>query len=104
MSENTLPRVPLFALGFVALASCTDPFPMDTTPKGGGNAEPPPQEEICEATDAWLPVTPDMEQFNPPAHPEGECPFYRGVWHNFLLATQPDPGTGRPAIQSYPTI
>jgi hypothetical protein len=103
MTEKTLPRVP-FALGLVALASCSDPFPMSTTPTGAVAADPPAQEEICEATDAWLPDTPEMEQFDPPAHPEGECPFYRGVWHNFLLATQPDPATGSPALQSYPTI
>jgi hypothetical protein len=104
MADKTLPRIPLYALGLVALASCSDPFPFDAKAKPGPPVEPPEEEEICEATDAWLPVTPDMEQFNPPPHPEGECPFYRGVWHNFLVATQPDPVTGHPAIQSYPTI
>src|SRR5919197_921870 len=100
MADKTLPRIPLSALGVVALAACSDPFPFDAKAKPGPPVEPPEEEEICEATDAWLPVTPDMEQFNPPPHPEGECPFYRGVWHNFLIATQPDPATGRPAIQS----
>ena len=28
--------------------------------------------------------------FKPLPHPASECPFYRGGWQNFLVATQPD--------------
>ena len=41
--------------------------------------------------------------FDPLPHPASECPFYRGGWQNFLVATQPD-GSGAPAFLSYPTI
>jgi hypothetical protein len=44
-----------------------------------------------------------VEAFKPLPHPETECPFYRGGWQNFLIATQPD-ATGRPALLGYPTI
>jgi hypothetical protein len=39
----------------------------------------------------------------PAAHPETECPFYRGGWQTFLLAGQPD-ANGEPAIRSYPVL
>ncbi len=35
--------------------------------------------------------------FKPLPHPTTECPFYRGGWQNFLIATQPD-STGKPAL------
>jgi len=101
--HNCLIRAPLFALTLTALTACSDPFPFTPEPKVPPDAEPP-VEEICQSSANWLPVTPPMEEFNPPPHPESECPFYRGGWHNFLIATQPDPVTGRPAIQSFPTI
>jgi hypothetical protein len=96
-------RFSLLAILLSSLAGCSDPFPFNTTPKGGADAEPPPEEEICESSANWLPNTPELDQFDPPPHPQGECPFYRGVWQNFLVATQPD-AVGKPAIQSYPTI
>jgi hypothetical protein len=96
-------RVPWLLLGSAMLVGCSDPFHFDNS-RNVVEPPPPAEEEICEASANWLPATPDMELFNPPAHPEGECPFYRGGWQNFLVATQPDPVTGRPAIQSYPTV
>jgi len=44
-----------------------------------------------------------MALFKPLPHPTTECPFYRGGWHNFLLAMQPD-ASGKPALLSWPTI
>jgi hypothetical protein len=86
------------AVGLFGLASCQDPFhfkPAAVEARG---------EEICGASDDWLPSTPPVEQFLPLPHPETECPFYRGAWQNFLIATQPDAATGEPALKAYPTI
>jgi hypothetical protein len=88
----------LGALSLTALAACQDPFGIAT-----GSKPPVATQEICESSADWLPNTPDMEQFLPLPHPASECPFYRGGWQNFLIATQPD-ATGRPAILDYPTI
>jgi hypothetical protein len=96
-------RVPWLLLGSALLVGCSDPFSFDNS-RVVVDPQPPDEEEICEASANWLPDTADMDLFNPPPHPEGECPFYRGGWQNFLIATQPDPVTGRPALQSYPTI
>jgi hypothetical protein len=81
-----------------ALSSCKDPFPFDAA------KVEPPEEEICAASEEWLPDTPPVPQFLPLPHPDTECPFYRGGWQNFLIATQPDPVTGEPAIKAYATI
>jgi len=83
------------SLSLTAFASCSDPFGFDP--------EPAEEEEACAASLEWLPNTPPMELFKPLPHPETECPFYRGGWQNFLIATQPD-ADGTPAILSYPTI
>jgi hypothetical protein len=102
--SHTRSTIPALAFCLAIFAGCSDPFPFNATPKPGPDAEPPAQEEICESSANWLPSTPELDQFDPPPHPESECPFYRGVWQNFLKATQPDPVSGRPALQSYPTI
>ena len=85
-------------LGLAALG-CSDPFSFDTsavnseglsegvTGAAGGAVE---EEEICPASEEWLPSTPPLSLFQPLPHPAGECPFYRGAWQNFLVATQPD--------------
>jgi hypothetical protein len=84
-------------VGLVALTSCSDPFHFNGTPVE------PEEEEICASSDEWLPNTPALPMFKPLPHPAGECPFYRGGWQNFLIATQPD-ANGTPAIRFYPTI
>jgi hypothetical protein len=93
-------RIGLLALASVgwAAAACNDPFPFDAS-------TPPPKEtvEVCAAGNDWLPNTPAVDLYKPPAHPAGECPFYRASWQNFLIATQPD-ATGRPALQRYATV
>jgi hypothetical protein len=81
----------------VALASCSDPTGFQA-PKVD-----PGEEEICASSEEWLPTTPGVPMFRPLPHPAGECPFYRGGWQNFLIATQPD-ANGTPAIRFYPTI
>jgi hypothetical protein len=61
---------------------------------------------VCEASAEWLEDpngTPPVQMFLPLPHPGGECPFYRGGWQNFLIATEPD-SEGRPRLVSYPTI
>jgi hypothetical protein len=86
------------ALGVAAVTSCSEPFKgFDPTPVE------PPGEEICASSREWLPNTPKLEMFKPQPHPAGECPFYRGGWQNFLIATQPDEN-GVPALRNYPTI
>jgi len=79
-------------------SGCKEPFPFD--PK----KVEPEEEEICAASNEWLPDTPELDMFLPLPHPDSECPFYRGGWQNFLVATRPDPATGEPAIKAYPTI
>jgi len=82
------------SLGPAALAACSDPF---------GFAPEAEEVEVCATSAEWLPVTPAMAAFKPLPHPATECPFYRGGWQNFLIATQPDEN-GVPAIVDYPTI
>jgi hypothetical protein len=41
--------------------------------------------------------------FAPAPHPDTECPFYRGAYQNFLIATTPL-ANGDPAIVNYATI
>jgi len=57
-----------------------------------------------------LPPVP-VRMFTPPPHPDTECPFYRGAYQNFMIATTPlgtNAGTGQspsdPALVNYPTI
>lgn len=92
-----------YAIGLAALVSCTKD-PLAPAPTGIVDQG---DEEICASSMNWLPNTPDVKMFLPLPHPDSECPFYRGAWQNFLIATQPmdgnDPG-GRPAILSYPTV
>ncbi|HXI56982.1 MAG TPA: hypothetical protein VNO55_13035 [Polyangia bacterium] len=90
--------MPVQALTLTTLAACQDPFKFDAT------KIEPQEEEICAASSEWLPNTPGPSLFLPLPHPETECPFYRGGWQNFLLATQPDAATGEPALKAYPTI
>jgi hypothetical protein len=92
--------------GFLLLA-CADPFTFDTTAQNaaalqGGQVEEE-EEEICPASEEWLPNTPPLDLFKPLPHPATECPFYRGSWQNFLVATQPD-AQGRPDFLSWATI
>jgi hypothetical protein len=100
-----LNRATGYALGFAALAACNDPFPPNTTP--------PPEVEDCGASLEWLldsggtyTQTPPVDMFKPLPHPTTECPFYRGGWQNFLLATQPVDAKGTPAFvtEAYKTI
>jgi hypothetical protein len=81
----------------LALASCKDPFHFQPM------ATPRAQEEICPSSEEWLPHTPAVQQFLPQAHPASDCPFYRGAWQNFLIATEPD-ATDEPALKAYATI
>jgi len=74
------------------------------TTGAGGAGMGEPGEPPCPASPTWFPTTPALRQFKPPAHPTTECDFYRGGLQTFLLATQPDPVTGEPAIKSLPTI
>jgi len=84
-------------LSTIALASCKDPFhfqPMQVVQE---------EEEVCPSSDEWLPHTPPIQEFLPLPHPGSDCPFYRGAWQNFLLATEPD-AAGEPALKAYPTV
>jgi hypothetical protein len=85
------------AAGLLAVTACSDPFELDTV------ALAAEEEEICAASEEWLPNTPALDRFKPLPHPAGECPFYRAGWQNFLIATQPD-AQGSIALESYPTV
>lgn len=87
-------------LGSLAFAGCSDPSAVDTTARIQVN---PPEFENCAASEEWLPMPPPIQMFRPLPHPTTECPFYRGGWHNFLIAMQPD-ANGRPALLDFPTI
>jgi hypothetical protein len=89
--------VALCTLAAAALGSCKDPMPIDVVPVA------PDELEDCAASADWLPSTSPVRLYKPEPHPETECPFYRGVWNNFLIALQPD-AQGNPALLAYPTI
>src|SRR3954466_12304227 len=89
-------------VGIATLVACKDPTTFDAPPDlTSATASEPPEQ--CAASSEWLPSTPLLPQFEPLAHPETECPFYRAAWQSFLVATQPAPD-GAPAIRSYPTL
>lgn len=56
----------------------------------------------------WIPgpmqPPPPVRMFTPPPHPDTECPFYRGAYQNFMIATTPIDSAGDPALLNYPTI
>ncbi len=83
------------------LWACKDPTAFDATP--ASLAEEVSLPENCPATADWLPATPSLAQFTPMPHPETECPFYRGAWQSFLIATEPN-SKGEAAFISYPTV
>jgi hypothetical protein len=99
MTRRSSPLL-LIALGIAATSACHDPFPFSVEGSTHVQSE---EEEICAASADWLPRTPKLDQFRPLPHPSSECPFYRGAWQNFLVATQPD-DTGRPALKGYATV
>lgn len=106
--ERTLPYtvgvLTAGACAYVALAaSCTDPTNFRPAAQSEDAGAPVVANEDCPASAEWFPTTPPVRMFLPTAHPDTECPFYRGAYQNFLLATQPQPN-GDPAIVSYPTI
>jgi hypothetical protein len=89
-----------FALGVVS--ACKDPFPPDTMAVAATGGAP--ALEDCAASTEWLPNTPPVQMYQPLPHPATECPFYRGGWQNFLIATQPVDAQGTPALLTFPTI
>jgi hypothetical protein len=90
-------RAALVALICASVASCADPFGFSAP------TVEPEEQETCPASEEWLPNTSPVPQFNPLPHPATDCPFHRGAWQNFLVATQPD-AAGRPAFLSYPSV
>jgi hypothetical protein len=90
------------------LASCKDPTmpPNSAPPEAEASAAPTLANEDCPAPAVWFPAggsTPPVEMESPLPHPDTECPFYRGAYQNFLIATQPLPN-GDPALVDLPTI
>jgi hypothetical protein len=71
--------------------------------------------EDCMPGQDWIPgpgLPPvPVRMFTPPPHPDTECPFYRGAYQNFMIATNPL-GSGAvggqspsdPALVAFPTI
>jgi len=111
-------RGALLLAGAVLLgSSCKDPtigadFNISTTniPANVGSLA-----EDCPAGDDWFPTDgsppPPVRQFTPAPHPDTECPFYRGAYQNFLIATVPlgkNAASGQsptdPALVNYATI
>ena len=86
-------------VGLAGVGACADPFAFD----GSRHEVAVEEEEICAASSEWLPRTPPIDLFKPLPHPATECPFYRGGWQNFLIATEPD-ALGQPALRGYPTV
>jgi hypothetical protein len=93
---------PLLA-GCLLLSACSDPFAFDSTVQTTAGLQEGEEAEICSSSEEWLPSTPPLDLFKPLPHPAGECPFYRGSWQNFLVATQPD-ADGRPDFLNWATI
>ena len=91
-----------------SVASCKDPtMPADSSQPGEASTGPGPTlaNEDCPAPALWFADggTPPVELETPLPHPDTECPFYRGAYQNFLIATQPLPN-GDPALVDFPTI
>jgi len=80
--------------GAVALSSCKDPLPgfsaATQTQKPTPQATATVVNEDCPMGDDWFPTTAPVRMFTPLPHPDTECPFYRGAYQNYLVATQPD--------------
>src|SRR5579859_5874085 len=107
MSEN-LGVVSACAFACLAtLSACKDPTSAPPTGAIKVGAVLSALHEDCPAGDEWLPPdggdTPPVRMFAPPPHPDTECPFYRGAYQNFLIATAPLEN-GDPAIVQYPTL
>ena len=81
----------------VALPLC----PQDPPVPPGGEVSCP---AVLTDLDPWFPITPAVKGCKPPVHPATECRFYQFAWQNFLIATQPDVISGRPAFLSWNTI
>jgi hypothetical protein len=109
MNRHLLLARGAFALALVTLAACQDPAKPDVAAHPPDPIEPPSVED-CAASQEWLPITPALgvpTYVRPAAHPETECPFYRGAWQTFLLATQPDTRSdfaGEPTLKSYAVL
>jgi hypothetical protein len=88
---------------FSALSSCSDPLPGAPQAGSSSGSSAVSLNEDCPAGDDWLPNTPPVRMFDPAPHPDTECPFYRGAYQNFLIATQPL-ANGDPALLQYPTL
>jgi hypothetical protein len=91
-----------------ASSSCTDPMPGFTTQPAAAagdasTAQAAVVNEDCPVGDDWFPTTAPARMFLPAPHPDTECPFYRGAYQSYLLATQPD-DNGDPALVHYATI
>jgi hypothetical protein len=91
--------------GVAALASCKDPTPFSAAPRVAPVASSTSitASEDCPISAEWFPTTPPVRMFVPTPHPDTECPFYRGAYQNFLVATQPD-SQGQPALLRYATL
>jgi hypothetical protein len=107
----------LVLAGVTVFVSCKDPTigsGFGKIPPGSGGSGTSLNED-CPAGSDWLPPDgsppPPVRQFVPPPHPDTECPFYRGAYQNFLIATVPlgnKAGPGQspsdPALVNYATI
>src|SRR5215831_4762443 len=109
MRANRLKELLLLACAALVGSSCKDPTVGSgfSKPIGTTNASIGMLAEDCPAGDDWLPADgsppPPVRQFTPPPHPDTECPFYRGAYQNFLIATTPL-ANGDPAIVRYATL
>jgi hypothetical protein len=91
------------ACAFGSIASCKDPTPFSNAPRMADGGDVVTAQEDCPISAEWFPNTPPVRMFVPTPHPDTECPFYRGAYQNFLIATQPD-ATGQPALLRYATL
>jgi hypothetical protein len=91
--------------GAAALPSCKDPTPFSAAPRVAASSTSAAivANEDCPVSAEWFPTTPPVRMFVPTPHPDTECPFYRGAYQSFLIATQPGSG-GQPALLGYATL
>jgi hypothetical protein len=102
--------------GFTSFLACKDPIPgLDTSKTHPPRIDASPStsdltatfNEDCPAQDDWFPADggppPPVAMREPPAHPDTECPFYRGVVQNFLIAAHPD-SHGDPDLVHYAAL
>jgi hypothetical protein len=103
LPSRLIGAVLVLGAGAPTLASCKDPTGFNAAPQVQTQAAIVANED-CPISAEWFSgPTPPVRMFVPAPHPDTECPFYRGAYQNFLIATQPLANKD-PAVVRYATL